>query len=226
MFSHFVQCYFGCFPCIILAHISKFSSLTQKPLKRIEIEEVGIEDVLERKAAKAKTLSAQSEAKKDIVERDSADFQRFTANSPADIAKFAAGISSSEKKNGNSVLLEEESSNIPNGDLQVKSNNPSDSDVCDSDGRLALNVSNPKQTDKNKVTDTNKHFHSDRTSESNSKKGGSSPRSVSCTQKQGLSIPTTSVQFQTDFRQLRHDIEAFYQYFKVSYYVLKPAANI
>lgn len=181
---------------------------------------------MERKAAKAKTLSAQSEAKKNIVERDSADFQRFTATSPADIVKFAAGVSISEEKNGNSVLLEEERSNIPNGDLQVKSNNPSDSYVCDSDGRLTLNVSDPKQTDKNKKADTNKHLDSDKSSESSSKKGDSSPRRVSCTQEQGLSIPTTSVQFQTDFRQLRRDIEAFYQYFKVSYHVLKPAANL
>lgn len=61
---------------------------SKKPLRRIHIEEVGLEDDNVRQSAINKVTATQSEAKRHIVEREAEMFQKFTANSPADIARM------------------------------------------------------------------------------------------------------------------------------------------
>lgn len=187
---------------------SCFNSL-QKPLKRIEIEEVGLDDDTERQVAMSKTLSAQSETKKNIVQQDSTDFQRFTANSPADIASLAAN-SGAKSDSGASSLISEvnEIESVVNGQESTKPvPKTSDSKVCDKNSKTKATESS---------CTANKPFKKPVSENSNnSSKGGTSPRSVNSVQAKEFSVPTTSVQFQADYRRLKSDIEAFYQYFKV-----------
>lgn len=167
-------------------------------MKRIEIEEVGLDDDAERRAALSKTLSAQSEAKKNIVERDTADFERFTVNSPADIPVLAAN-QSSENDNKDSDLVNSESKlNTPNGRIELVDASSGESSVCD------------KKTKTKKTTEVSKEVNG-------ALKGNTSPRRVNLAPKLEFSVPATSVQFQADYRQLKADVEAFYQYFKVIY---------
>ena len=54
----------------------------QKPLMHIEIEEIGLDDEQERKSAISRIEEGQGQSKKELIDKDSKMFERFTAISP------------------------------------------------------------------------------------------------------------------------------------------------
>ncbi|KAL4227099.1 RNA polymerase II-associated protein 3 [Mactra antiquata] len=177
----------------IVKAISKSpAQCSKKPLKRIEIEEIGIDEI-DIKSAVAKTEATQSQVKKDIVQKDSDTFSKFTANSPADIAMSAV-------------------KNISiNNDEQIKSdpNVPTGSIQCDNNEQMTPTKSKFESVVQSK-TDTSPRRDETKETSQTSKVTQSekqlSPRSSS--------VPVNSVQFQAEFRKLKTDLEGFYQYFK------------
>lgn len=189
----------------------------QKPLRRIDIEEVGLEDAHEAKAATTKTLAGNSQKTRDLVEREGIDFQKFTVNSPADIAKMASYRSDSKVASvqvNTEIQSDEEN-------ISGKSENPGTFSSCTSNTdnlEVSANIHAAEKTlglVKDNQSSASVNNASSRPGVSHvSKKSSSQPSSVPQSWIPA-SVPTTSVQFQADYRQLKHDREKFYQYFKV-----------
>ena len=57
-------------------------SFFQKPLVHMEIEEIGLDDEQERKSAISRIEEGQGQSKKELIDKDSKMFERFTAISP------------------------------------------------------------------------------------------------------------------------------------------------
>ncbi|XP_052251220.1 RNA polymerase II-associated protein 3-like isoform X2 [Dreissena polymorpha] len=186
---------------------------SQKPLRRIEIEEVGFEDAHEGKAASAKTLEGKSQKTRDLVEKETMDFQKFAVNSPADIANMASYRSDSK---GASVQVKTETQSVVENKWDV-SESPETVSSCTSNiNNLAANtnIHAAEKTDglvkdNRSLNDVSSTPDVSCVSKQSSSKSSSVPKSQIAT-----SVPTTSVQFQADYRHLKRDKEQFYQYFK------------
>ncbi|WAR25055.1 RPAP3-like protein [Mya arenaria] len=183
---------------------------SKKPLVRIEIEEVGGEEDRSQSVAMANTLATQSQVKRDIMEKEAEEFQRFTTHgdtngtvgftspgcitSPADIAS-PADIGR-QNLNANNIDSDSVGKNGSKTGVSVTVVGENSGDTC--------TIAADKQLSQIKSDSQTRTVRT--------KPSGSS--TVSSPRKLPQSVPTTSVQFQADFRQLKHDIEAFYQYFK------------
>ncbi|XP_060589596.1 RNA polymerase II-associated protein 3-like [Ruditapes philippinarum] len=179
----------------IVKAISKApSERSQKPLRRITIEEVGVDEV-DIRSAVAKAEASQSQAKRDIVEKEGDSFMRFTANSPADITSLSVRNTS------------------VNTDPCSESNSDKTKTICDKDlpngdrnQPTAVTNSKTKDVSVNKSRQVGNVNYSGSNTSASSRGGQTSPRDNL--------IPVNSVQFQADYRRLKSDKQAFYQYFK------------
>ena len=125
---------------------------------------------------------------------------RFTANSPADIASLSAR---------NTCL-----NNDAHADdhLEINSVKNQTKSVCDENKTKSDNataVINSKDT--NISVKKSRQVGSEKRSGSSD---GASPRGGQTSPRENQ-IPMNSVQFQADYRRLKSDKQAFYQYFKV-----------
>ena len=162
----------------------------QKPLRRIEIEEIGLKDGMriERKAAIAKTEASQSKVKKETEAKDQQMFEKFTM-----------------KASGDSVgkVTEVLGDNQSNKDTKTDSRIETISEVqnCKENDTKSKSVdSNAKRKDDNRAsnTDTNKGSNpvsaNKGSNESLTSKTPSSPRESSSALER--EPPQTSYQFQ------------------------------
>lgn len=175
----------------------------------IDIEEVGLDEHTNRKSAVSMATANQSQAKQNIMEKQGEMFQRFTAMSPGDISM---------------ATIQKQTTDLSNGD-----GSNAQSHVTEMvDNRLMGNKESVKMMDKNDVPSQDKCFNNvelDRVTKSKGTvKEVSNVKSPQSTSPRQLSVPTTSIQFQTDYKGLKNNPEAFFQYFKVSghwYFFLK-----
>ncbi|KAH3892723.1 hypothetical protein DPMN_016849 [Dreissena polymorpha] len=171
------------------------------------------QDAHEGKAASAKTLEGKSQKTRDLVEKETMDFQKFAVNSPADIANMASYRSDSK---GASVQVKTETQSVVENKWDV-SESPETVSSCTSNiNNLAANtnIHAAEKTDglvkdNRSLNDVSSTPDVSCVSKQSSSKSSSVPKSQIAT-----SVPTTSVQFQADYRHLKRDKEQFYQYFK------------
>lgn len=135
------------------------------------IEEIGLEGDSERKEAVAKVTESQSEAKRNITNKDNEMFERFVKDDDK-----------SHKKSSKISILETSNNDVLNDELESL--------------KIDLSKVPVKSEQKNVPT-------------KNVVKKAVSPRS--------LGVPQSSFQFQADYKSLKNDKEAFYQYLKVCY---------
>lgn len=185
----------------VVKAISKHpSQRSQKPLRRLDIEEVGLEEA-DIKSAVARTEATQSKMKRDIMEREGGDFQRFTANSPADIAALCAR---------NTTVTE----CLPNGDTQH-------GDLTDSVHKCDTNRTLDQGSDSERFKPCQaeaslgsvKLVNTDKNENHACSQSGKGVSTSSVSPRE-TPVPVNSVQFQADYRRLKSDKQAFYMYFK------------
>lgn len=193
---------------------------SKKPLKRIEIEEVGLEDDLERKSGIAKVEQGQGQVKKALMEKDNQMFEKFTAKSPADIGKLHTQSQSSqvnpseEHLNQHTVL-----SNGVDEHQNTRPTNPKPK-ICDNIEQVHLDVNlDLRALNNDSANSSDKKLETNTTLESSTKRNivktkVPSPRSHGDISPREKPVPTTSFQFQADYKSMRHNSEAFYQYLK------------
>lgn len=163
------------------------------------MEEIGVGDEEARAAAVASTVSSQSQAKQKITARDEQQFEQFTSSaiSSGDTTENMKIDRDSEEKqtgkSGRKIVIEE----VANG------NNVTD---ATSTKRPSQAPSEGERTSKMSDKVSSKAARSD--------KGMNSPEASP----RVPPVPSTSFQFQTDWKTLRQHPEKFYQYFKVNSY--------
>ncbi|XP_060064899.1 RNA polymerase II-associated protein 3-like [Ylistrum balloti] len=159
---------------------------SQKRLRRIHIEEVGMEEDLERRSAIHKVKEGQSEAKKIITARDEVMFDKFTSSNPTPVEEHSSliqSVSPSPDNKSSTVMIEELTNNT--NDLSLD---------------LSEKVKMEKTAEKTSQKVNSADSPRDRGSES------VSPR--------GLQTPQSSFQFQSGYKMLKNDLEQFYMYIK------------
>ena len=153
-------------------------------MRRLEIEEVGVEDDSNRKAAIARVQEGQSQVKRNMEAQDGEMFQKFTS----------------------------QKSSEPKKQMPVNKTAVSTSDAT---GHKPESVKSDGESMRLKLTNGHQeHVKPNKTS--------TSPRlSEASTSPRSLAVPTTSYQFQTDYKVLKNNTQAFYEYIKVwSLYIL------
>lgn len=159
---------------------------SQKRLRRIHIEEVGLEEDVARTSAIHKVKEAQSEAKKTITAQDDVLFERFTSKSDSPMvngqSKFAPSPSQGSPEKQKIVEIE---------------------DLTNWTGEMSLDLSEKEKTKKS--TADSSPSQSPRGTDASGE--SLSPRS--------LQIPQTSFQFQSEYKMLKNNLEQFYNYIKV-----------
>lgn len=169
---------------------------SKKPLRRIEVEEVGLDDDELQKTAIAKLIANQSDTKKQMTQRDNQMFEQFTDSSDSVQKKVQNNISMDDK-NQTSRNKENISDKSHQKIVKPEFNSTSDQDSTVKTSRLKTV---PKTTD----------TKLDLSSVSDSKHSDDSP-SVS---PRSLPAPQTSFQFQKDYKVVKNNLEAFYNYLK------------
>lgn len=183
---------------------------SKKPMRQILIEEIGVKENTQRKEAIAKVEATQSAAKKDLEAKDRQMFQRFTAESGD------AGAVGTMPANNEGVGMESEQKTVHVSDTRIsktvhseqhngegnRDDTPSKSSSMDSQASSAESARQYSQ----------KQAKSSGTKPLSPRSGGSGITSVSSILDR--EPPQTSFQFQADFKVLKTEDEAFYQYFK------------
>lgn len=179
----------------VVKAISKHpSQRSHKSLRRIDIEEVGLEEG-DFRSAVAKTEATQSKLKRDIMEREADEFQRFTAHSPADIAALSARTAESGGLINGETFLDNQHSVKDNQIARKDDTKPPNSEDSSVPAEAVSHTST-------KSAENIVHSVADK----NISKGSVSPREIQ--------VPVNSVQFQTDYRRLKSHKEAFCSYFQ------------
>ncbi len=169
----------------------------QKPLRRIEIEEIGEDPDEERRKVVEKIKATQSQTSQNIAQHDEQMFEHFV--------KMEKSVATSGACNhGEEVTLNVESVNIGDQDVrsdsvkqqQTPNNNIASASIC------------PHPTSHPRVPP----LPNDYTSSARVPPLPNDSTSSSWVPP----LPETSFQFQADWKSLRNHEEQFYQYFKVS----------
>ncbi|KAK7101607.1 RNA polymerase II-associated protein 3-like [Littorina saxatilis] len=178
---------------------------SKKPLRRIEIEEIGIKENTERKAAIAKVEAQQSSVKKEIEAKDRQIFEKFTGKASGDTNK-----SRDSKLNGDAES--QVFASTENGSQTYSHNSHTcEKDVAGSkDSKLDNSIVPPVKT----VAQANKKKDSKGSQKETSTPKPISPRGGVVAHPLEREPPQTSFQFQGDFKVLKNDLQAFYAYFK------------
>lgn len=170
---------------------------SKKPLKRIEVEEVGLDDDELQKAAIAKLIASQSDTKKQMTQRDNQMFEQLTGSSDLVKSEVLKNISINDKNqtSGNKENKQDKSQqNIVKSEL--KSSNDQDNTTGTTRLKPSVAMTTDTKLDLSSVSDSK---HSDDSP-------SVSPRS--------LPVPQTSFQFQKDYKSVKSNLEAFYHYLK------------
>ncbi|XP_062589376.1 RNA polymerase II-associated protein 3-like [Saccostrea cucullata] len=141
---------------------------SKKPLRRLEIEEVGIEETDIRQAARSRVEESHSSQRKETESKDNQMFTKFT--SPGMINA------------GSTQHTVQESTPVINSDNSSKSQTDQKLDLSSVQNEAKTSIS-PRSEGKSV-----------------------SPRS--------FSVPASSFQFQADYKVLKNDTTAFYNYLK------------
>ena len=172
----------------------------QKPLRRIEIEEIGLKGNTERKAAIASVEAKQSSTKKDMEAKDQQMFEKFTVKASGNM--------------GEAKLINES---------RVTFNTTSDSCAQSEVSQVGLEEKTPiilsAVSNSNTVASDRQRQETSRSQNGSSRSKPISPREggglTSVTSTLEREPPQTSFQFQADFKILKNDLQSFYTYFKV-----------
>ncbi|KAL8612487.1 hypothetical protein ACOMHN_053741 [Nucella lapillus] len=175
---------------------------SKKPLRRIQIEEIGLKEDTQRKEAIAKVEAKQSSAKKAMEAKDRQTFEKFTAKDSGD-----SEVSGSTERTTISDRC---------GSAHDKPQGVSEF-VCEKEQSVMK-----ESASQNADAPTKKCSTSSAQTKDSSKLRGKSSSKPSSPREAGDFIasalekdpPQTSYQFQADFRVLRNDLQAFYTYFK------------
>ncbi|XP_076447781.1 RNA polymerase II-associated protein 3-like [Babylonia areolata] len=177
---------------------------SKKPLRRIEIEEIGLKEDTERKEAIARVEAKQSSAKKAMEAKDREMFEKFTVKASGDNGEaFAKDMKPVGEKASADTVRDEPQSRLENA---------GEGEQC---------LTNLKADAASKVNAQSAVSKSEKRDSSGKLLNGSSASKPS-SPREGVSFiastlerdpPQTSYQFQTDFRVLKNDLEAFYTYF-------------
>lgn len=161
------------------------------------------------KSAVARTEATQSQTKRDIVDKESDGFQRFTAVSPADISSLSVRNMNGDTLNGETNANASSDSDIP--------------DICDTNKAISKDTS-PEGSRVSTTSST--HVKSDKHA---NQKAARTDMDASQAGKQVAPqadpVPVNSIQFQADYRRLKADSRAFYQYFKVIICCINELSN-
>ena len=170
--------------------------VAQKPLRRIEIEEIGEdEEATRRRQQMSSAQSKQSALKQRITARDGEQFDKLLSNHSSSHKVATNGAAAGHHVNYSSIsspadimlnVTSGESSTQNGVDSAVEASVDGDSDTTDV-------IPRPSAT---ATTNGSHHKPSPATSKL-------------------PSVPSTSYQFQADYKMLRSNPELFYQYFKV-----------
>ncbi|KAK3584877.1 hypothetical protein CHS0354_023462 [Potamilus streckersoni] len=182
---------------------------SNKPLRRIQIEEIGMDEDEERKASICRVKEGQSAVKKKISECDEKMFEHFYIDSPGDIASAMGHVQPERNSNQNFITIkntseeltsvissQKESSSLDNSRMQ-------DADISDAKSGISV-----------ERLDLGSHPKVPSVEKDQSKVSMSSPVISPTTSPRELPIPQTSYQFQADFKVLKNNAEAFYRYFR------------
>lgn len=182
--------------------------LFQKPLKRIEIQEIGVEENTRQREAIAKVQAAQSTAKKELEAKDKQMFQHFTER-PLPLEGGSESQPLNTTKCSNPPLQLQSISNIQPTDMQsVPENSLMDTEIVfDSKHTSVVSISNSAES---KIT-TQKDSSAQSPLPQVSEGGIMSIKTILAREP-----PHSSFQFQADFKVLKNDLHAFYLYFKVT----------
>ena len=184
----------------------------QKPLRRIEIEEIGLKENTERKAAIAKVEAKQSSSKKEMEAKDQQMFEKFTVKASGDMGQ--------EKANGESrVSFNATGDSCAQSELpQVNRSDETPTAAEESRSEDSAVPSAPSDT--RTVAPDNRRKDRSRLQNGSSRSKPASPLEggglASVRSALEREPPQTSFQFQADFKSLKNDLQAFYTYFKVS----------
>lgn len=176
-------------------------SFQQKPLRRLEIQEIGVEQNTKQKEAIAKVVATQSTAKKEMEARDKEMFEHFVGHSACGVTDTAKTISR----------------DLENRDMQAtcEDNTAEHCETKKNESVEAYSDLNPAAVD----TATKKSDISRKRTHSTDLKPvplqTHTSGSASLAGVLEKDPPQTSFQFQADFKVLKSDLHAFYNYFKV-----------
>ncbi|KAK7493584.1 hypothetical protein BaRGS_00015096 [Batillaria attramentaria] len=182
---------------------------SKKPLRRIEIEEIGVKENTQRKEAIAKVEAAQSAVKKELEAKDRQMFERFTADSVS--VRQSSAANGGDRNDGQ----------MTPGDIPALRNSQMQEVPASQQNGIAqhTNASGDSSSVNSKIssTDSGKQNSQKQTKPSVAKP--LSPRSAGGGLNSVDSIlnrepPQTSYQFQADFKVLKSEDEAFYAYLK------------
>ena len=192
--------------------VKKSVELLQKPLRRIEIEEIGLKEDTERKAAIASVEAKQSSAKKEMEAKDRQMFEKFTVKASGDMGEAKVNGDSGVSFNTTSASCTQ--SEVPQVNHQEKIPTE-DSKSENSAVPSALSNSQTVET----VASSNQRQETGRLQNESSRSKPTSPREggglTSISSALEREPPQTSFQFQADFKVLKNNLQAFYTYFKV-----------
>lgn len=169
---------------------------SKKPLRRIEVEEVGVDDDELQKAAIAKLIANQSDTKKQMTQRDNQMFEQFTDSSD-----------SVQKKVQNNISMDDKSQTSRN---KENISDKSHQNIVKPEFNLTSDQDSTVKTSRLKTVPKTTDTKLDLSSVSDSKHSDDSP-SVS---PRSLPVPQTSFQFQKDYKVVKNNLEAFYNYLK------------
>lgn len=175
-------------------------ALLQKPLRRIEIEEIGLKGNTERKAAIASVEAKQSSTKKEMEAKDQQMFEKFTVKASGDMGE--AKLISESRVTFNTTSDSCAQSEVP----QVSPEEETPVILS------AVSNSNTVASDSQRQETSRLQNGSSRSKPISPREGGGLT-SVSSTLER--EPPQTSFQFQADFKILKNDLQSFYTYFKV-----------
>lgn len=149
------------------------------------------------KSAVARAEATQSQTKRDIVVKENDGFQRFTAVSPADISSLSV-------RNMNGDRLNDEACGNASSDSDIP-------EICDTNKPIPKNT-NPEGSRVSTTSST----HDNHANQKPSRTDMDASRAGKQVPSQTKPVPVNSLQFQADYRRLKADSQAFYQYFKVN----------
>jgi len=168
----------------------------QKPLRRIEIEEVGFEEDLEKQTAITRAKASQGQMKKNITQKDEQMFEHFIDNP----RKHESFVEEHTRQRHAQIITKGTDNSVPK---IVEVEKPVDKDTVKEEFKLDLSEENKIKTSKQSKS------VSPRTT------GSVSPRTSESVSPRSMAVPQTSFQFQADYKILKNNLEHFYQYIKV-----------
>ncbi|XP_050413091.2 RNA polymerase II-associated protein 3 [Patella vulgata] len=189
---------------------------SKKPLKRIEIQEIGIEKDASREAAIAKTKATQSVKSKEIIEKESRRFEQLIATKSENTNPVEEAISEKSSR----IKIEDQEDTISETSSRIKTEEV-EKTISEKPGRIKIqevSSSTDETVTASELVKCNKKTQISPRSEkakAQPSSQSSSPRTIDVMEMaKQKTIATTSFQFIADYKELKNNLEAFCEYFQ------------